>query len=47
MHNPVKHWISSTLFVECFYVSPPVIKNKFSANLRELEGTIEKYVSSK
>ena len=40
-----KHWISSTLFVESFYMSPPVIKI-FSTNLRESGGTTEKYVRS-
>ena len=32
-----KHWISSDLFVESFYMPPPVIKNQFSTDLGDLE----------
>lgn len=35
------------LFVESFYMSSPVIKNKRLTNLRELGDTTKKYVSSK
>ena len=35
------------LFVESFYMSSPVIKNKRLTNLRELGDTTEKYIRSK
>ena len=42
-----KHWVSSALFVESFYLSSRLSKNKFSTYLRGLGCAIEKYVRSK